>query len=431
MPNADLFANAKPVPYWWEAAPRPASIETALPQSVDVLVIGAGYTGLSAARETAHGGRSTLVIDAEELGWGCSSRNGGQASTSIKPSFDSLSGHYNQDLAFRIRCEGMNALDYTKVLIANEKLDVDWREVGRYHAAHTKKNFDEMAAFAKAQPPGLEVPMEIVSKAEQPRELVTPRYHGGAVFPRHAALQPAKYVNELIRLARSAGATLIGQCRALGIEKDGKVFRVKTSRGDISARDVLVATNGYTPEIFPWQRRRVIPIGSYILATEPIPGGAKRFIPKDRVVSDTRRVVIYYRSSPDGERIIFGGRAKLGEKDPLKCLPRLHQMLTWVHPELAETPVSHAWMGFVAYTFDKLPHLGKQDGLWYCMGYCGSGVTLAGYFGMRIGQQILGLKEGHTALDSLSFATRPLYDGRPWFLAPSVAAYRALDALGV
>ncbi len=157
----------------------------------------------------------------------------------------------------------------------------------------------------------------------------------------------------------------------------------------------------------------------------------RALIPHGRNVVDSRRVVGYFRPSADGERLIFGGRAALYEKDPLTCVPRLRQMMARVFPQLESVPVSHAWAGWVAYTFDTLPHLGRHEGVYYCMGYCGQGVPLAPYFGRRIGQQMLGLAEGRTALDGLPFPSRPYYHGNPWFLAPSVFAYRMLDSLGL
>jgi len=172
----------------------------------------------------------------------------------------------------------------------------------------------------------------------------------------------------------------------------------------------------------------VIPIGSYVIATEPLPEDLMaRLMPKRRVISDTRKLVVYYRPSPDGRRILFGGRVSLKETDPRASAPLLHAELARIFPELAETRVSHSWMGFVAYSFDAMPHLGRHDGAYYAMGYCGSGVSLASYFGMRIGQQVLGLAEGRTALDGLKFQTRPFYSGDPWFLAPSIRYYRWRD----
>jgi glycine/D-amino acid oxidase-like deaminating enzyme len=191
---------------------------------------------------------------------------------------------------------------------------------------------------------------------------------------------------------------------------------------------VLVATNGYTGTLTPWLRRRVIPIGSYIIATEPLaPALVARLLPTDRVVTDSRRVVYYYRSSPDRSRILFGGRVSLAETDPRITAPRLHHELTNIFPDLANVRVSHSWAGFVAYTFDTMAHKGTHDGVDYALGYCGSGVALSGYLGMRCGQRVVGLAEGRTAFDDLPFPTRPFYSGNPWFLAPTLGFYRWLD----
>jgi glycine/D-amino acid oxidase-like deaminating enzyme len=177
-------------------------------------------------------------------------------------------------------------------------------------------------------------------------------------------------------------------------------------------------------------RRRVIPIGSYVIATEALdPALVDRLIPRNRIVSDTRKVVYYYRASPDRRRILFGGRVSLSETDPRRSGPKLHADLAGIFPELAKTRISHSWCGFVAYTFDELAHIGRHDGMHYAMGYCGSGVGMASYLGMRLGQQVLGLAEGATAFDDLPFQTRPFYSGNPWFLAPSVLFYRWRDRL--
>jgi glycine/D-amino acid oxidase-like deaminating enzyme len=429
----DIFAaDYRDHSYWWDDAPRPAPAAEKPPAKVDVLVIGSGYTGLNAARETAKAGRSTLVIDAQDAGFGCSSRNGGQVSTSIKPDLSTLSGRYNQEIGFGIRKEGINALDYIGDLIAGENLDCDWRVVGRFHAAHNPKQYEHLAEYPKSQPKGLEVPMEIVPAAEQRREIGSDYYHGGIVYPRHASLHPGKYHLELLRIAKAAGVQVIDHCPATNIAREGGGFTVTTAKGTIAARDVVVATNGYTRPLTPWQRRRVIPIGSYIIATDPWPKEKMlALIPKDRVLSDTRKLVFYYRLSPDLTRMLFGGRVAYMENNPRVSAPRLHDWMTLIFPQLKPAKVTHSWMGYVAYTFDTLPHIGKQDGLHYAMGYCGSGISLATYFGMRIGQQVLGRAEGRTPLDNIPFPTRPLYSGNPWFLAPSIFYYRIRDKLPI
>jgi glycine/D-amino acid oxidase-like deaminating enzyme len=428
-----IFASGyKNEPYWWEAAPRPQLAQVSLPKQVDVLVIGSGYTGLSAATETARAGRSTLVIDAESAGWGCSSRNGGQVSTSIKPGFDALAGRHNEQLAFGIRREGLEALDYIAGLIEGEGMVCDWSRTGRFHAAHNPKQFEALAKLPQSQTKGLDVPMEVVTRAEQRREIGSDAYYGGIVYPRHAALHPGKFHLALLARAQAAGASIVDHCPALAIERQSNGFLVRTAKGDIQARDVVVATNGYTGPFAPWQRRHVIPIGSYIIATEELdPQLAHELAPTNRMMSDTRRVVFYYRLSPDKRRMIFGGRVAYTENNPQVSAPRLHDWMSQLFPQLKESKVTHSWMGFVAYTFDTLPHIGKQDGLYYAMGYCGSGVSLATYFGMKIGLQVLGKAEGKSPLDNVPFQTRPLYSGNPWFLAPSVWWYRLLDTLPI
>ncbi len=429
-----LFApDYKDKPYWWEAAPRPELPPIAPPARADVAIVGSGYTGLAAAIELARGGRQVVVLDAEDAGWGCSSRNGGQISTSIKPSFSELEALHGRDVGFRIRREGINALAWIAEFIEREKIDCDFARVGRFHAAHNAAAFETLARDAVSQPKGLEVEVYVVPREDQRREIGSDRYHGGIVYPAHASLQPAKYHLGLLDRALTAGAQVISHCPVLSIAKENDGFRLSTPRGNLQARDVLVATNGYTSALTPWLRRRVIPIGSYIIATEMLdPAVARDLIPNNRVVSDTRKLVFYYRLSEDRRRMVFGGRVALKENDPRVSAPRLHAHMTRIYPQLATAKVTHSWMGYVAYTFDTLPHLGRQeDGIHYCMGYCGSGVSLASYFGTRVAQQILGKPEGRTALDGVQFQTRPFYNGDPWFLGAAITYYKLRDLLNI
>jgi glycine/D-amino acid oxidase-like deaminating enzyme len=427
-----LFAeNAKLTPYWWDHVPRPVLPEVAPPATADVVIIGSGYTGLSAALQTARGGRDTLVLDAEDAGWGCSTRNGGQISTSIKPGYDELARRHGAARAFQIVKDGQNSLAWVADFVAREKIDCDFRIVGRFHAAHNAAQYEILARRLESQPRDLAVEAHMVPRAEQRRELGTDAYFGGAVYSRHASIDPGRFHQGMLDRVLAAGATVVPKCAATAIHRDGAGFRIDTLRGSIAARKVVVATNGYTGRLTPWLRRRVIPIGSYIIATEPIARETMaRLMPRNRIVSDTRKVVYYYRASPDGTRILFGGRVSHNETDPRVSGPRLHDAMTRIFPELAGTRISHSWYGFVAYTFDELMHVGERDGLYYAMGYCGSGVGMASYLGTRIGQQVLGLKEGWTAFDGLRFQTRPFYAGNPWFLAPSIMYYRWRDQRG-
>ena len=425
----NLLDHTKLAPYWWDDVPRPTLPDTPLPATVDVAVIGAGYTGLHAALETARGGRSTLVLDAEEAGWGCSTRNGGQVSTSIKPGFELLAKRHGSTRAFEILQEGQRSLSWIADFVEHEQIECDFARVGRFHAAHNAAQYEALAARVERQPKGLEVAAHMVPRAEQRRELGSDAYWGGAVYEQHCSVHPARYHQGLLERAMAAGARVAARCAVTRIEKQDSLFRVVTAKGAVLAHDIVIATNGYTGALTPWLQRRVIPIGSYMIATDPLPDGMMdRLIPTNRIVSDTRKVVYYYRASPDRRRVLFGGRVSHQETDPRISGPMLHADMVKVFPELANVGISHSWCGFVAYTFDELMHVGRHDGMHYAMGYCGAGVGTASYFGMRIGQQVLGLTEGRTALDGMAFQTRPFYRGNPWFLAPSVRFYQWRDS---
>jgi glycine/D-amino acid oxidase-like deaminating enzyme len=415
-------------PYWWKSTPRPLADKTTLPGKTDVLVIGSGYTGLQSALQTVQAGRHTTIIDAEDLGWGCSSRNGGQISGEIKPDFDQLKRRYGGGDAISLIREARTALDWLGEFVEAQQIDCDYQRCGRFVAAHSPRQFRKLLAQAEKQTPGLEQALDIIEPSDQSNEIDSSYYHGGMIVDNHCSLDPAKYHSALLQKVQASGAETIDHCAAIHIETNKAGFRVTTSQGVIQTNELVIATNGYSGNLAPWQQRRVIPIGSYMLATEAMPlERAEKLMPKNRVFSDTRKIVVYFRRSPDGRSLIFGGRVSVYESNPIKSLPALRQEMLRIFPQLEDVKISHTWMGFVAYTFDELPHLGKKAGIHYAMGYCGSGICLASYLGHRLGQQLLGKKEGATAFDEPRFQTRPFYTGNPWFLAPSVRYYQMID----
>ena len=417
--------------YWWDQTKAPEADPGPPPAETDVVVVGSGYTGLCAALQTARAGRATAVLEAGRLGRGCSTRNGGQVTNLLKPPFANLARRYGPEQALAILREGRNSMTFLREFINAESIDCDLRPNGKFRAAHNAAQYEAMARGYASQISGLELEVDMVPRSEQRREIGSDAYHGGAVIHAHFALDPARYHRGLANRARAAGAQLFDHCAVKRIERDGRRHVVTTARGVLKSRDVVIATGGYTGRMLPWLRRRVIPIGSYMIATEPLPAELVReIIPNDRIVTDTRRLVYYYRASPDRRRILFGGRVSVRETDPRVSAPKLHRELVSLFPQLADAKVSHSWMGYVDFTFDSMPHLGRHDGMYFAMGYCGSGIATASYLGTRVGQQLLGLAEGRTALDQTGFATRPLYFGNPWFLAPSVQCYRFLDRSG-
>ncbi|MEM6374568.1 MAG: FAD-binding oxidoreductase [Pseudomonadota bacterium] len=235
----------KDTPYWWEHR-RPVADTTTLPEEADVVVIGSGYTGLHAAIQTARSGMHTVVIDAGQIGQGCSTRNGGQVSTSIKPSFDSLRKTFGASIAERICREGQASLDFTAKFVSDEAIECDFSVVGRFHGAHSARQYEQLARVADATHPVLETKAYVVPKSEQHSELRTEFYHGGIVFPKHASINPGAYHSGLVHLAQQSGATLIPNCAATALTEEGKGHEVQTVQGRIRARHVIVATNGYS-----------------------------------------------------------------------------------------------------------------------------------------------------------------------------------------
>ena len=412
--------DVKLEPYWWEAAPRPFVAPAVLPSNVDVAIVGSGYTGLNAALTLARGGRSVCVFESGRPGEGASSRNGGGFGFGLRLPFGRLIGRVGLARAKALYGGHTESRQYLVHLVASEGIDCRLVENGRFTGAHAPGHYEAMGRDLELQKTHLGTDGEMVPRAEQNRVIGTDHYHGGRLLDHGGYLHPALYHRGLLDLVSKAGALLAAHTAVDGIRREGGGFTLATRGGAVAARDVIVATNGYTGRFDRWLRRRLIPIQSQIIATEPLAGGlVERLLPDKRMIGDTCNLSHYYRPSPDGERILFGGRAGGTEiGDPRRSGAHLYRRMTALFPDLAGTRVTHSWAGFIAYTFDTLPHITRRDGIHYAAGYCGSGVTLATYFGHKLGLRILGAPEAATPFDELSFPTRPLYGGRPWFLPP-------------
>ena len=419
-------------PFWWEEAPRPQSTPTDLPARADLVIVGSGYTGLSAALTAARAGRDVLVLDSQSAGHGCSTRNGGQVGADSKLVVDRFNANRDDTKAKLAHQERRAAVDYLRELIRAEGIDCQFQQVGRFIGAHRPEHYDMMARNLEQTKDASGVEGDVVSRANQHSEIGSDRYFGGVVLHRDVTLHPGLLHQGMLERAIDSGARVVDNTTVVGVDEAGSGFSVKTSRGCVAARDVLIATNGYTTNATPDLKRRVIPVGSYMIATEPIDTDVMaRLTPNRRAMSDTRKVVFYFRPSFDGRRFLFGGRVASGEIDVQVSGKRLHRVLAGIFPDLADVGVSHSWMGFVAYTFDHMPHLGQRNGIHYAMGYCGGGVHLATYLGHRVAQKIIGTGESMSAFDAHAFPTRPYYTGNPWFLPLAVARYQIADRWGV
>ncbi len=428
-----VFSQMKNLPYWWEEAPRRDEVGPEPPKQIDVLIVGAGFSGLCTARVLAKAGKSVLVCEAGLIGTGASTRNGGMLGPSFhKLGVAGLKARHGKDTAYAILRESVGFVDFVAGLIDSENIECEFHRSGRFRGALRPSHYEQMAREIELLKSEAGVEGEMIPRGQVRDEIGTDRFHGGLVYPMDAGLHPGKYHDGLVGCVRAAGATVAAETPVTNIARTPWGFRVTTPRGVIEAGQVAICTNGYTSNITPWHRRRLMPLRSAIIATEPLaPELIQQLMPTRRMYGDSRRVVAYYRTSPDGKRILFGGRAVGPGDKPAANARALRGFMLEIFPELGDTAITHSWSGLVAYTFDHAPHSGEQDGMYYAMGYCGSGVARASYFGHKLGHKILGDGEGETAFDRLAFETRPFYTGNPWFLPAVIRWHRVADKLGL
>ena len=408
-------------PYWWEAAPRQESTDTELPERADVVIVGSGYAGLSAARAVLKGGRSALVLEAETPGLGASSRNGGAVGSTLRISFSKMLETMGKETAHAYYRGVRAARQHLAELIEDEKIDCHFARVGRFIGAHVPQDYETLARDLETQREHLGINADMVPKAEQHQYIGSDHYHGGRVLHDDGNLHPGLLHQGLLDRVIALGGTVVGRTRVTRVERNGEGFTVRIGDRSVAAGDVVMATNGYTDGVSNWLRRRLIPLQSQIIGTEQLdPARVEKLIPKRRQIGDTCHLHHYYRTSPDGTRILFGGRAGAMEVgDARRSGAHLYRRLVALFPDLEGVRISHSWAGFIAYTFDSLPHMTRRDGIHFVAGFCGSGVAMANYLGHQTGRKVLGEMDAANPFDT-EHPTRPLYTGNPWFLPPIV-----------
>ena len=423
-------ASVSREPYWWDAAPREAPIEVALPKSCDVAIIGAGYAGLSAALTLARAGRSVVVLEAAAPGQGASSRSGGMIGHGHRLSYTKLIELWGPEKAKDLTREGMASLEFAKTLIADEKIDAGLQLCGRMRGAWTEADYVAMGRDAAALRRDLGMPIDVLSKADVRREMAADCYQGGLLFQAHGGVHPALFQQGILQTTRAAGALVLGYTPVTAVRREADKFVVETARGSLRAVEVVAATNGYTGRTMPALARRLVAIPSFLIATQPLGQSRVRsLIPNSRMIVETREKHLYYRPSPDGTRIVLGGRAALHPIPLDQAARRLMKELLAIFPSLADTRVSHVWTGNVAMTRSDLPGIGQRDGIWYALGCNGSGVALMPYLGHKVALKIIGQRDGKTAFDDIPFTAVPFYNGTPWFRPLMTWWFRARDKL--
>lgn len=420
--------------FWSETAQWPAIDPREWPASVDVAIIGGGYTGLSAARELAKRGAQVAVLEANTFGSGASSRNGGMVLTGMKVGAGKLVKQYGLQTARDLFRVSLDAIAFAEQLICDEHIECGFSRCGHVELAWKPAHFTAYAHEAEMLQRDFNHAVTLVERKDLRSEIGSEKYFGGLVDAASAGVNPAQYAAGLTTATQRAGAMLFAQTPATAIERAGSSFVVSTHRGKLNTQHIIFATNGYTQRLAPWLTQRIIPIGSYIIATEPLSDAlAAEISPRRRMLFDSKNFLYYFRLSQDN-RMIFGGRAAFRAETPTtvrESAAILQRGMVDVFPQLHDAKVSHAWGGTLGFTFDQLPHAGvSPDGIHFALGCGGHGVALLTYLGACVARQVAGEKIDN-ALFTLPFPTAPLglYNGNPWFLPFAEMYYRALDGV--
>lgn len=436
MPNiravsAPLAAGYRERPLWHDGviadADRPPEAHPLPPARADVVIVGAGYCGVTAAAGLARRGRTVVVVDAADRGVGASTRNGGMVIPELKHGPDALSRRHGA--LGRALVQGvLDAYAFLRDLVVEEAIECHWRESGGLLLAHHPRHVPALRD-ATAEWSAWGEPVRILDRDALRAEVGSDAYYAGFLLEHTAAVQPAELHAALVARAVSAGVVVHHRTRVTRLERRLDRFRVQTTRGDIDAGDVLVATNAYVDGVLAPLQRRVLPIGSFIIATEPLPDDVARSVmPGNRMCFDTKHLLNYWRLSPDG-RMVFGGRTSLSSSTVAEARDLLHAQMVRVHPQLAGVDLTHAWGGSVAVTLDRLPHCGRIDDVAYATGCNGTGVALATWFGERAAAWMTA-EDNPPAFAELAFRPIPFRRLRRWWLPPAGRALQLADRYG-
>ncbi|HEV2114341.1 MAG TPA: FAD-binding oxidoreductase [Terriglobales bacterium] len=423
--------------FWLDTVQMPLITERPLPEQVDVAVIGAGFTGLSAARSLAKRGANVVVLEAETAGWGASSRNGGMVLPGLKLGTGQLIARYGTEATRQMYAATLASIDTVERIVREEEIGCDFSRSGHLAVASKRKHFEGFKRSAEAIAREFNHTVHIIEQHELDSEVGSTAYFGGMVDEVSAGVNPARYVAGLAGAAVRAGAVIHERTRLLTLQREPKNgaqgWRLQTSRGAFWAQDVLIATSGYTSSATPALQKKVIPIGSFIIVTEVLPAElALEVIPRNRMIYDSKNYLHYYRLTPD-RRMLFGGRAAFFPEthSTIQSSAEILRLgMIEVFPQLKELEVQYAWGGTLDFTFDIMPHAGQLDGLHFALGYAGHGVAMATYLGALMADAIAGEKV-ENPFAGIPFPGAPLglYNGKPWFLPFAGLWYKFLDVV--
>ncbi|CAM5195895.1 Glycine/D-amino acid oxidase-like deaminating enzyme OS=Castellaniella defragrans OX=75697 GN=HNR28_001310 PE=4 SV=1 [Castellaniella defragrans] len=431
--NQQIHMKPRYIPFWWRYCQNFSSAKESVPETADVVIVGGGYAGLSAAITLRQHGCNVVVCDKRSFGAGASTRNGGAVLQSLRPSYGGLKRRFGKEIALRYYQEARLSRLYCEALQKEHAIECDYNLSGYFMAAHTAKDYQVLEQNLEELTRDMGCNAEMIPRSDLPSFLATDAYCGGRIMYDKGNLNPGKWYAGLLDAAIREEAGLYDLTTVFRIDENSGGYSVATNKGEISTKNVIVATNGYTDGFDKWLKRRIIPIRSQIIATEELPESTiDALILGNRQIGDTRRLHNYFRKSPDGKRILFGGRAGATEEHNLvRRTELIRQQMLSVFPQLRSTRIEYSWSGFVGYTFDHLPHIEVNRGIFHVAGCCGSGVVMQPYLGNKIALKLLGKDSEAETIFDRKYKTRVGYTGTPWFLPYIIKSYDLMDRLKV
>ena len=412
-------------PYWWSDAKPDFIDQVEWSSNADVLIVGAGYTGLSAALTLLDSGLKVIIIDKEIAGFGASSRNGGITSGKIKPSIRELKSKFGLDLSKQIVEEGNLARKDLYDFIKKEKIDCDLKINGMFVGATSKKGLENQKKETDFNIRSIGIENKIIEKKDVPDFIESNKYVGGIFDKRIGSIHPAKLVKSMIHLVQKKGGLIFDKTTFKKSERNGKKFYIWTNKGLVKSNHLIIATNAYTDKNIPWLRKKLIPVISEMISTCEIGNNrVNSLMPKLTTFGEALNLFYYFRPSPDGKRILIGGRrVKYNNENPTK---KLKSGLLEIFPGLNDIEISNHWYGFVTFPVDQLPKLVMHEGIIYAAGYCGSGTVWSRWFGKKAAEIILNF-ETKSAFYNIPFRKIPFYNGYPWFVPVAIKYFKMQD----
>ncbi|RUV31803.1 MULTISPECIES: FAD-binding oxidoreductase [unclassified Mesorhizobium] len=419
--------------YWHDTSERFDGANAApVSGDFDVAVVGAGFTGLNAARKLAKSGAKVALIEAQHIAYGASGRNGGHLNSGLAESFGAASAHLGEARTRTLWDAYNRSIDMIEAIVEEEAIDCSFRRSGKLKLASKPSHVARLRAMGAEIAREVDQSVRWLDKDELRSELGSDAFHGAVLYPKTAMAHMGRYANGLAAAAKRHGASIWENNLVISRQKVANGWQLTTPTGSLTARQVILSTDAYTTSAFGYFQQRIIPIASFIIATRPLTGTeVADTLAGNRTYVNSLNIANYFRLTPDN-RFLFGGRARFSaassHRTDQSSGELLRRQMLSMFPQLENVEIDYCWGGLVGCTPDRFPRAGKADGVIYAMGYSGHGAQMSTLIGNVLADIALDIK-GTNPLDGMELDAVPMHTGKPWFLPVVGAYYRVKDLL--